>query len=171
MIGPPIRFLEHAQALPLAIDPHFQFRKTKTFLLDKGRLDSGKEQGRNHDNKNNRMLTFERNRLLFGAITVSEERARFGNYFTFFWRADRMANLRVRLEYRQANSGPKVHAFEMDYPMAIGSYQTDFKVIGEDYKNNGPVTAWRAILIEYNNRDNFIESARIVALTQSYLWQ
>jgi hypothetical protein len=40
--------------------------------------------------------------------------------------------------------------------------KTSFAVTGDNYLWDGPVTAWRCLLIENN---------RIVAFTQSYLWK
>ena len=71
-------------------------------------------------------LLFERRHLLFGAITGSDTRDRYGNYFTFFWRAQRPANLTVRLEYRQQKLGSMVQAREVTYPDANGSFITRF---------------------------------------------
>ena len=108
-------------------------------------------------------LVFERRHLLYGAITGSDIRDRYGNYFTFFWRARRPANLTVRLEYRQQKLGSMVQAREVDYPDAKGSYITRFSVNGDDYLEQGRVSAWRVLLIENHQT--------IVALGQSYLWR
>jgi hypothetical protein len=68
----------------------------------------------------------------------------------------------VRLEYRQAKTGNAVRAREVAYEQAQGSVKTSFAVIGDSYLWNGPVTAWRCLLIE---------NKRIVGFTQSYLWK
>jgi hypothetical protein len=54
-----------------------------------------------------------------------------------------------------------VQARELSYPAAKGSFKSEFKVIGDDYNEDGRVTAWRAILIE---------NGKIVGLNQSFLW-
>ena len=138
-------------ALPLSIDPAFEFRKVKTFLQDPA----------NYQITTDRMINFERKRAEFGAVTANERREREGNYYTFFWRASETADITVRFEYRQANLGPYVMAKESTYPNARGSYATRFQVTGAAYETEGAVTQWRALLI----RDN-----RIVALTQSFQW-
>ncbi len=140
--------------LPVALDSAFQFRKTKQYFLDPdaprltGQVDAS--------------VTFERNYRLYGAITALDQRQRFGTYFDFFWRAERAAEVRVRLEYQQE----KLHAFtqarEVRYPQALGRHQTEFAVIGDDFFNDGRVVAWRALLIV---------DGRIVAQTRSYLWE
>lgn len=154
---PPSTLLTHAPVLPLSIDPAFEFRKTKLYLLDSeqqsGVLRPAQEPS----------LAFERRRLLYGAITGSDIRNRYGNYFTFFWRAKRRANLSLRLEYRQRKLGPYLLAREVEYPDARGSYTTHFQITGDDYSEQGGVVQWRAVLIE--------DHRVIVALTQSYLWR
>ncbi|MDP9291877.1 MAG: hypothetical protein M3O82_05885 [Verrucomicrobiota bacterium] len=143
--------LEKANVLPLALDDHFQFRKTEIFLNDSTLFKPTFDQ----------MIAFERKRVNFKAVTNLDKRERRGNYFTFFWRADRRTDLTVRLEYRQEKLGPYVQAQEVNYPGARGTLKTKFAVIGDDYADDGRVVAWRALLIENN---------RIVGLTQSYLW-
>ena len=67
----------------------------------------------------------------------------------------------MRLEYRQENLGSFVQAREVSCKDAKGSMKSEFDIIGDDYIEDGRVTAWRALLIE---------NGRIVGLTQSYLW-
>lgn len=143
--------LDKANVLPLALDDHFQFRKTSIFLNDSTLFKPTFDQ----------MIAFERRRVNFKAITSFDKRERRGHYFTFFWRADRRADLTVRLEYRQEKLGPYVQAQEVGYENVHGTVKTKFAVIGDDYLDDGRVIAWRALLIENN---------RIVGLTQSYLW-
>ena len=106
-------------------------------------------------------MSFERTYRLHGAITAADQRQRYGNYFDFFWRAKRPANVTVRLEYRQeklalicpgARSRPT--------PNAKGNHKTEFAMIGDDYFNDGRVISWRCLLIE---------NGRIVAENRSYL--
>ena len=143
--------LDKAKVLPLALDDAFQFRKTKTLLndrqLEKPTLDP--------------MIAFERQRLNFGAVSDYDREQRFGHYFTFFWRTKRSADVTIRLEYRQQNLGTYVQAKELFYKNVKGSVTTDFQVIGDDYKQEGKITGWRALLIE---------NGKIVALNQSFLW-
>jgi hypothetical protein len=149
--GEPPRLLDKANVLPLALDDAFQFRKTKTFLTDpllqKPTIDP--------------MIAFERQRVNFGAVTNLDRQARYGHYFTFSWRTKRTADLTLRLEYRQANLGAHVQAQELYYQGAKGSFSSDFKVVGDDYREDGRITAWRALLIE---------NGKIVGLHQSFLW-
>lgn len=145
------RQLDKANVLPLALDDAFQFRKTKLYLndplLNKPTIDP--------------MIAFERQRVNFGAVNSYDRRQRYGHYFTFFWRSERRTDLTLRLEYRQANLGAYVQARELSYPAAKGSFKSEFKVIGDDYVEDGRVTAWRAVLVE---------NGKIVGLNQSFLW-
>ena len=147
------RLLEKAKVLPLSLDDAFQFRKTKTFLNDS---DENKKP-----QSGDAMIEFEKQRVNFGAITGRDRRERYGQYFTFFWRAGRKADLTMRFEYRQENLGSHVQAREFFYPAAKGSFKSEFDIIGDDYIDDGKVTAWRAVLIA---------DGRIVALHQSFLW-
>lgn len=145
------RQLDKAKVLPLALDDAFEFRKTKTLHHDreteKPTLDP--------------MVMFERQRLNFGAVSDFDREQRYGHYFTFFWRAKRAAAVTIRLEYRQQNLGAYVQAKELFYQDVKGSVKSDFSVLGDDYKQEGKITGWRALLIE---------NGKIVALSQSFLW-
>ena len=143
--------LDKANVLPLALDDAFQFRKTKIFLNEPELFKPSTEE----------MITFERQRVNFGAVTQIDRQQRYGNYYTFFWRSSRKTDLTVRFEYRQQRLGSYVQAKELYYPGAKGTLQSQFQVIGDDYLEEGKVTAWRALLIE---------NGRIVGLTQSFLW-
>ena len=107
-------------------------------------------------------MNFERTYRLHGAITAADQRQRFGNYFDFFWRVKRPANVTVRLEYRQEKLRSFVQAREVSYPNAKGNHKTEFAIIGDDYLNDGRVITWRCLLIE---------NGRIVAENRSYLWE
>ena len=105
---------------------------------------------------------FEREYRLFGAVTKLDRRQRYGNYFDFFWRTKHAADVRVRLEYRQEKLHAHVQAQEISYPNARGNVKTEFKVIGDDYLDDGRVIAWRCLLIE---------RGQIVAENRSYTWE
>ena len=143
--------LDRANVLPLALDDAFEFRKTKIQLHDPEIQPSATDP----------MINFERQRLNFGAVTQYDRRQRYGQYYTFFWRAKRPADLTVRFEYRQERLGSYVQAQEIHYKGVRGSLKSDFAVTGDDYHEDGKVTAWRALLIE---------NGKIVGLNQSFLW-
>ena len=145
------RHLTKANVLPLALDDAFQFRKNQLFLNDPT----------SSQNTHNPMISFERMRLAYGKLSMEERKSRYGHYFSFWWRNDRPAKITVRLEYRQQNLGPLVQAQEVDFSGPQGTHQAKFEVTGDDYHDDGRVIAWRALLIE---------DGKIVALTQSALW-
>ena len=148
------RQLEKAKALPLALDDAFQFRKTKTFLYDP-------RDPKTWPPAFNDMISFERQRMGFGAVTQVDRRLRYGHYYDFFWRTSRPADVTVRFEYRQQNLGAYVQAQELDYKGVKGSHKSSFQVIGDDYEQDGRITAWRTIIIE---------NGKVVGLNQSFLW-
>lgn len=176
------RVLSRVAPLPMALDDDFQFRKTKLYLLtenapgqDKSSSEQTTTQGGGKGGKlsntapsskstttQDASIRFERQYRLWGAVTKLDQRERFGNYFDFFWKARREANLTVRLEYRQEKLHAHIQAQEISYPNARGSYKTEFKVVGDDYFDDGRVTSWRCLLIE---------NGRVVAETHSYLWE
>lgn len=146
--------LENPEVLPLALEDSFSFKKAKTFLNeDLTELDS--------EYIEDSMITFQRKRRMFGALTRIEQKQRYGQYFTFFWHSDNPADVTVRLEYRQEKLGSYVQAQEVSYEGVSGTNQTDFNITGDAFENDGPVTSWRALLIE---------DGRIVALHSSFLW-
>lgn len=149
----PVNQLERANVLPLALDRDFEFRKVQLSLLDTTRpmVQTQSEAAR-----------FERARATWGAIDSIELRQRDGQYFHFFWRARREADITVRLEYRQAGLANFVKAKEIYYPATRGSRKSTFEVIGDEFLENGRVTSWRALLIV---------EGRIVAFRQSFMWR
>jgi hypothetical protein len=175
------RLLDRVVPLPMALSDDFQFRKTKLFHLTetapgqekasddqtvKGAAKGGKLSSTAPSSKSTTVqdasIRFERQYRLFGAVTRLDQRERFGNYFDFFWRSRRAADLTIRLEYRQEKLHAHIQAQEISYSNARGSYKTEFKVVGDDYFDDGRVTAWRCLLIE---------KGRIVAETHSYMWE
>jgi len=150
--GPATR-LPKANVLPLAIDDAYKFRKILTSSFDPEYVEI--------ETKND-MINFERARRSFGAIDSTEMAQRYGNYYTIFWRNSTRSDVTLRLEYRQAGLGNFVMAKERSYPDTVGSHRSTFEVTGDEFLENGRVTAWRALLIV---------EGRIVALSQSYMWR
>ena len=146
--------LAQASVLPLQLSDDFSFRKVSTFFYDTRDASYQKPTI-------NPMLQFERQRHGFGAVSGYDRQERFGHYFTVWWRSEKPADLTVRLEYRQQNLGSYVQAKELFYPAAQGTNVSNFTVIGDEYADEGRVTAWRLLLIQNN---------RIVGLRQSFLW-
>ncbi len=171
------RILEEVKPLPVALSKDFEFRKTKIFSIhetlphQRGRNAQSttskpkKFSGTSPSSKSavqDASITFERQYRLFGAVTGLDQRQRFGDYFDFFWRAKRMADLTVRFEYRQEKLHSFVQAQEISYRNVRGTHKTEFKVIGDDYFDDGQVIAWRCLLLE---------NGRIAAENRSYMWE
>jgi len=158
------RQVAEPKSLPVVLDSDFQFRKTKLFsLTEKDPAQAVKARSFNKlSSSPDASLSFERSYRLFGAITLVDQRQRAGEYFDFFWRAKRNANITIRLEYRQEKLRAFVQAREAFYPNARGSQKTEFAIIGDDYLDDGRIIAWRCLLIE---------SGRIVAINRSFLWE
>ena len=173
------KILEKVTSLPVALSKDFEFRKTKLYFLSERAPKPGQgarqttstfKSGASSKTAPNQKtatlqdapITFERQYRLFGAVTALDQRQRFGDYFDFFWRAKRPADLTVRLEYRQEKLHEHVQAQEISYQNVRGTHKTEFKVIGDDYFDDGRVIAWRCLLIE---------NGRIVAENRSYMWE
>jgi hypothetical protein len=170
------RILEKVTPLPVALNNNFEFRKTKLFFMsekapkagDRARQTTSTMGGKSNSPSQKTAtlqdapITFERQYRLFGAVTALDQRQRFGNYFDFFWRAKRASDVTVRLEYRQEKLHEHVQAQEISYANVRGTHKTEFKVVGDDYFDDGRVMAWRCMLIE---------NGRIVAENRSFMWE
>jgi hypothetical protein len=170
------KVVEKVTPLPVALDKDFEFRKTKLFFLSETGPKPG-ERARQTTSKlgaksnspsqktatlQDAPITFERQYRLYGAVTALDRRQRFGDYFDFFWRVKRPSDVTVRLEYRQEKLHEHVQAQEITYRNVRGTHKTEFKVIGDDYLDDGRVIAWRCLLIK---------NGRIVAENRSFLWE
>jgi hypothetical protein len=168
--APQVKILTKVDPLPVALSDNFQFRKTKLFELTVAPPRAKKSLSQSlSTNPNNptagiadASMSFERTYRLHGAITNADKSQRYGNYFDFFWRVKRPANVTIRLEYRQEKLRSFIQAREISYPNAKGNNKTEFAIIGDDYFQDGRVTAWRCLLIE---------EGKIVAENRSYLWE
>lgn len=171
---PEPRLLPKVTPLPVALSDNFEFRKVKLYFLSEKppklktrrsmslnpgtySTDTAQRAVVNQDSS----LAFERQYRLFGAVTALDVRQRLGDYLDFFWRAKRPADVTVRLEYRQQKLHDLVQAQEVSYTNVHGTHKTEFRVVGDDYLDDGRVTAWRCLLIE---------NGRIVAERRSYMW-
>lgn len=143
--------LEKVDVVPLALDSRFQIRKVKIFHNDPRTLRPTTSEP----------VQFERLYHMWGAVDLPEIHAKTGQYFSFYWRAGKRADVRVRFEYRQAGTGNSVSAQEIAYAGAKGSYRSRFEVTGDEFEEFGRVVAWRVLLI--------VED-RVVAFRQSFLW-
>jgi hypothetical protein len=148
--------LPEANVLPLELSDQFEFRKFDIFINAELRPRATPMTTREL------MIYMERHRATWGAIDSNEINAKTGEFFTFFWRAKRQADLTLRFEYRQSNLKNLVQAREIYYPAACGSHESHFDIVGNDFSEDGRVTSWRALLVE---------DKKIVALLQSRAWR
>src|SRR6266487_164378 len=150
------RVLEELKPLPVALSKDFEFRKTNLFSIEQTPVHQRERNAPGTKSKPGKLssaapssksivqeasITFERQYRLFGAVTVLDQRQRFGDYFDFFWRAKRPADITVRLEYHQEKLHEHVQGQEISYRNVRGTHKTEFKVIGDDYFDDGRVVA------------------------------
>jgi len=170
------KIVEKVTPLPVALDDNFEFRKTKLLLLSEKAPTSGQGARQTTSTLGGKStgpsqktatlqdapITFEPKYRMFGAVTWLDQRQRYGNYFDFFWRAKRSSDVTVRLEYRQEKLHEHVQAQEISYRNVRGTHKTEFKVVGDDFFDDGRVIAWRCLLIA---------NGRIVAENRSFMWE
>jgi hypothetical protein len=140
-----------AGPLPLALDDAFEVEKVFSVLIDpvvNGRVETP-------------WMKIEQGRRYFGAINAFERRQREGHAYTVHWRAKTPADITLRFEYRQQRLGSHVQTQEVQFSKVTGRHRSEFTVQGDDYHQDGAVTAWRILLIE---------QGRVVGLQQSFLW-
>jgi hypothetical protein len=143
----------YSEPLPLALDDAYEVEKVFSVLIDpvvNGQLNSP-------------WMRIERDRRYYGAINAFERSQREGHCYTVHWKAKPAApgDLTVRFEYRQQRLGSHVQIQEAQFSNVSGRQRTEFAVQGDDYHQDGAVTAWRVLLIS---------QGRVVGLQQSFLW-
>ncbi len=146
--------LARSEVLPLALSDDFAFTKVSTFFNDP-------RDARTLKPTISPMIQFERARVNYGAVSNYDRTERYGHYYNIWWKTQQPADVTVRFEYRQENLGSHVQAQELRYPAAQGTTLSKFTVIGDPYKEDGKVTAWRALLIV---------DGKVAGLHQSFLW-
>jgi hypothetical protein len=146
-----------AAPLSLALNDNFQVEKVFSLLIDPAVTGSSKPT------ELSSWLQMETARRYFGAINSFERSARDGHAYTVHWRVRPAikGEVTVRFEYRQQKLGSHVQTQDVLYPKASGSMRTEFAVQGDEYHQDGAVTAWRVLLIQ---------DGCVVGLQQSFLW-
>src|SRR5437660_12433167 len=97
-----------------------------------------------------------------GSVRALADREASGTYFDLFGRAKRSSEVTVRWEYRQEKPHEHVQAQEISYRNVRGTHKTEFRVLADDYFDDGRLIAWRCLLIE---------NGRIVAENRSFMWE
>lgn len=111
------------------------------------------------------MLRGEKNRLLYGAVSMEERRNRLGQYYTVLWNdADGAGSgpVEVRFEYQQGASGSRIKTRSEKFSADTMSGKAVFSVIGDDYFKRGKVITWKVSLLR---------GGKALASKQSYLWE
>ena len=141
-----------ASCSSVSVGPGGQISKVKYYHLNPGTPVSTMDPA----------VQFERDHLLFGAVTKTEVTERFGHYYTIFWKVnDRTQPVKVRFEYRQANTGLEARVVEQEVTDVGRSNSSKFQVNGSEYNTSGRVTAWKVTLLRGQEE---------LASQQSYLW-
>jgi hypothetical protein len=111
------------------------------------------------------MVLMEKQRHLYGALSMAERRERLGQYYSIHWNdADGVGKGPVKLvfRYQQGATASQVNEKVHYEPASAANGRVEFSVIGEDYFKNGKVLAWQASLER---------GGKVVGTRQSYLWQ
>ncbi|SHK12242.1 hypothetical protein SAMN02745181_3322 [Rubritalea squalenifaciens DSM 18772] len=113
------------------------------------------------------MIRGEQRRLLYGAVSMEEQKQRLGEYFTVRWKLDEGSAMahhgdtQVILKYQQAGTASKILKMSRRYSKGVKKGVSEFEIKGEDYQSNGRVLAWRVELVH---------AGKMVASQQSYMW-
>ena len=109
------------------------------------------------------MVDFEYRRRIRGAVTSQDRHDRYGHYITVFWKTDqRDVPITIRLNYRQGATGPKIITKEIDVPSPKRKNETEFRIVGDEYATNGPVTQWKA---------SIVQNGEVITEYRSFLWK
>ena len=109
------------------------------------------------------MIDFEYRRKVHGAVNAKDFHERYGNYYAVYWKAEnRNVPATVRLQYRQARTGPKIFILEKTVANPNRNNTTKFEIIGDTYCENGAVTQWKA---------SIVQEGKVVDECKSFLWK
>jgi hypothetical protein len=109
------------------------------------------------------IVAAEQKHYLYGAVSQEEIEGREGIYFNVHWGVkDRSQPVKLVLQYRQSKTGSALYNKEVEVTDVKGSNTTELNVIGDEWKTNGNVTAWKISLVRGKQE---------IAEHHSYLWQ
>ena len=135
----------------LALDKHFKV--TKVHIVNN--TESYKSGG-------NDALEFERKYWNYGAVTKDQQEARRGLIYLISWHKDGPPeDLTARFEYRLVNTRETIFVQSQPLSSVTGTNRSLFEVVGDEYRKNGAVYAWRFTLVRGD---------QVVALERSYIW-
>ncbi len=108
------------------------------------------------------MVTHEKSRRLYGAISMEERRQRLGQYYTVLWNLKDGGKKEILFEYQQGKTGSLVKTMRRELDSSETSGKEEFSVIGDNHFENGRVLCWRVSLIA---------DGKTISTEQSYLWE
>lgn len=111
------------------------------------------------------MVRHEKQRRLYGAVTLDERAARLGQYYTLVWQDPEgvgQGEVELIFEYQQGASASRVKRMVQAFPASDASGKAEFSVIGKNHSEGGRVLTWKATLKR---------GGRVIATKQSYLWE
>ncbi len=111
------------------------------------------------------MVRMEKERRLFGAVSMEERRGRLGQYYTMVWsdpNGTGNGGVELVFQYQQGATASLVKRMTRTFPASEAHGTGEFSVIGDNYFKGGKVLAWKATLQR---------GGREIASRQSYLWQ
>ena len=107
----------------------------------------------------------EKQRRLYGAVSLKEQTSRLGVYYTILWTippGTPVGEVEVLFEFQQGATASLVKHLVKRFPASQSSGNVEFAIIGKDYLNNGRVLAWKTSLSR---------GGQLVATKKSHLWQ
>lgn len=111
------------------------------------------------------MVRGEKNRTLYGAVSMAERKDRLGQYYTILWNDAHgvgQGDVEVLFEFQQGKTASKIKKRSQTFSSSDASGKAVFSVIGDDYFKSGKVLAWRATVSR---------GGRTLAQERSYLWK
>lgn len=111
------------------------------------------------------MVRGEKQRRLYGAVSMAERRERLGSYYTVLWHDPKGAGsgeVQVLFEYQQGATASKVKRLVKRFPAGDAAGRAEFSILGSDYLRNGRVLAWQTTLSR---------GGRVLATERSHLWR
>ena len=111
------------------------------------------------------MIRCEKERRLYGAISMAEYKARFGSYYTCLWDDPRGAGsgeVELLFEYQQGATASQVKHLLKRFNSSDTSGKAEFAIIGNDYFKNGRILAWKVTLSR---------GTKVLTTRKSRLWQ
>lgn len=111
------------------------------------------------------MIRAEKNRALYGAVSMEERKQRLGQYYTVLWNDHAGAGngeVEVVFEFQQGGSGSMIKKRSHRFAAGDSTGKAVFSVIGDDYFKGGKVLTWKISLMR---------GGRVLATKQSYLWE